>query len=30
VTTTSLSIHALDPELDHWQAVRDLSPSAAG
>lgn len=28
VTTSSLAILALDPELDHWQAVRDLSPSA--
>src|SRR4051812_38241314 len=28
VTTTSLAILGLDPELDHWQAVRDLSPSA--
>ena len=29
VTTTSLAILGLDPELNHWQAVRDLSPSAA-
>jgi probable F420-dependent oxidoreductase len=29
VTTSSLAILPLDPELDHWQAVRDLSPSAA-
>jgi len=29
VTTTSLAILPLDPELDFWQAVRDLSPSAA-
>ena len=29
VTTTSLAILALDPELKHWQAVRDLSPSAS-
>ncbi len=28
VTTSSLAILPLDPELDHWQAVRDLSPSA--
>ena len=28
VTTTSLAILALDPELQHWQAVRDLAPSA--
>ncbi|MCU1395126.1 MAG: putative oxidoreductase [Ilumatobacteraceae bacterium] len=28
VTTTSLAILGLDPELDHWQAVRDLAPSA--
>lgn len=30
VTTSSLAILPLDPDLDHWQAVRDLSPSAAG
>ncbi len=30
VTTTSLAIMPLDPDLKHWQAVRDLSPSAAG
>ena len=30
VTTSSLAILPLDPELDFWQAVRDLSPSAAG
>jgi probable F420-dependent oxidoreductase len=29
VTTTSLAILPLDPDLRHWQAVRDLSPSAA-
>jgi len=29
VTTSSLAIMPLDPELDYWQAVRDLSPSAA-
>jgi probable F420-dependent oxidoreductase len=29
VTTTSLAILPLDPELHHWQAVRDLSPGAA-
>jgi len=29
VTTTSLTVMALDPDLDPWQAVRDLSPSAA-
>ena len=28
VTTTSLAIMPLDPELNYWQAVRDLSPSA--
>ena len=28
VTTSSLAILPLDPELDYWQAVRDLSPSA--
>ena len=28
VTTSSLAILPLDPELDHWQAVRDLAPSA--
>jgi probable F420-dependent oxidoreductase len=28
VTTTSLAIMLLDPTLDHWTAVRDLSPSA--
>lgn len=28
VTTTSLAIFPLDPELNHWQAVRDLAPSA--
>lgn len=28
VTTSSLAILPLDPELDMWQAVRDLSPSA--
>lgn len=28
VTTSSLMILPLDPQLDHWQAVRDLSPAA--
>ena len=28
VTTSSLAILPLDPELNYWQAVRDLSPSA--
>ena len=28
VTTSSLAIMPLDPELNYWQAVRDLSPSA--
>ena len=28
VTTTSLAILPLDPDLKHWQAVQDLSPSA--
>lgn len=28
VTTTSLAILGLDPELKHWQAVRDLAPTA--
>ena len=28
VTTSSLAILALDPELNYWQAVKDLSPSA--
>ena len=28
VTTSSLSILPLDPDLDHWQAVRDLAPNA--
>jgi len=28
VTTSSLAILPLDPDLDYWQAVRDLSPSA--
>jgi probable F420-dependent oxidoreductase len=28
VTTTSLAILPLDPDLNHWQAVRDLSPNA--
>ena len=26
VTTSSLAILPLDPDLDHWQAVEDLSP----
>lgn len=29
VTTSSLAILPLDPELDHWDAVRALAPSAA-
>ena len=29
VTTTSLAILALDPELNYWQAVQDLSPSVS-
>ena len=29
VTTTSLAIMPLDPELKHWDAVRSLAPSAA-
>ena len=28
VTTSSLAILPLDPDLKHWQAVRDLAPSA--
>ena len=28
VTTSSLAIMPFDPELDHWQAVRELAPSA--
>jgi probable F420-dependent oxidoreductase len=28
VTTSSLAIMPLDPDLNYWQAVRDLSPSA--
>jgi probable F420-dependent oxidoreductase len=28
VTTTSLAILPLDPELDHWEAVRSLAPTA--
>jgi alkanesulfonate monooxygenase SsuD/methylene tetrahydromethanopterin reductase-like flavin-dependent oxidoreductase (luciferase family) len=28
VTTSSLAILPLDPELDYWTAVRELSPSA--
>lgn len=28
VTTTSLAIMPLDPELNHWEAVRALAPSA--
>jgi probable F420-dependent oxidoreductase len=28
VTTSSLAILPLDPELDHWSAVRSLAPSA--
>ena len=30
VTTSSLAIMPLDPDLDYWQAVKELSPSAAG
>ncbi len=30
VTTSSLAILGLDPALDHWEAVRQLSPSAGG
>ena len=29
VTTSSLAILPLDPALDYWQAVTDLSPNAA-
>jgi probable F420-dependent oxidoreductase len=29
VTTSSLAILALDPALDHWDAVRDLAPRGA-
>lgn len=29
VTTSSLTILPLDPNLDYWQAVRDLAPTAA-
>lgn len=29
VTTTSLMVMGLDPELDVWQGIRDLSPRAA-
>jgi alkanesulfonate monooxygenase SsuD/methylene tetrahydromethanopterin reductase-like flavin-dependent oxidoreductase (luciferase family) len=28
VTTTSLAILPLDPELKHWEAVRGLAPAA--
>jgi alkanesulfonate monooxygenase SsuD/methylene tetrahydromethanopterin reductase-like flavin-dependent oxidoreductase (luciferase family) len=28
VTTSSLAIMPLDPDLDYWTAVRELSPSA--
>ena len=28
VTTTSLAILGLDPEMKHWQAVKDLAPTA--
>ncbi len=28
VTTSALAIMPLDPQLDHWQAVRDLAPTA--
>ena len=28
VTTTSLAVLALDPELNVWQAMRDLAPNA--
>ena len=30
VTTSSLAIMPLDPELKHWDAVRALAPTAAG
>ncbi|HEY0520472.1 MAG TPA: LLM class F420-dependent oxidoreductase [Ilumatobacteraceae bacterium] len=30
VTTTSLAILPLDPDVKHWDAVRSLSPTAAG
>ena len=29
VTTSSLAILPLDPELSHWDAVRSLAPTAA-
>jgi hypothetical protein len=28
VTTSSLAIMPLDPDLKHWDAVRSLAPSA--
>jgi hypothetical protein len=28
VTTTSLAILPLDPDLKHWEAVRSLAPAA--
>jgi alkanesulfonate monooxygenase SsuD/methylene tetrahydromethanopterin reductase-like flavin-dependent oxidoreductase (luciferase family) len=28
VTTSSLAIMPLDPDLDHWQAIKDLAPAA--
>ncbi len=30
VTTSSLAIMPLDPELKHWDAVRSLAPNAGG
>ncbi len=30
VTTSSLAILPFDPDLDHWDAVRSLAPSASG
>jgi probable F420-dependent oxidoreductase len=30
VTTTSLAVLPFDPDLDHWDAIRSLAPSAAG
>ena len=29
ITTTSLAVLPFDPDLDHWEAVRSLAPSAA-
>jgi len=28
VTTSSLAILPLDPKMDYWTAIKDLSPSA--